>query len=253
MTNLDKSIRDLELRDLLEMNEFKESDAALAGEIGEIDDLYGLAKRLLLEEAGEPEKADGRPARMGTNSASKRKNMKFISDQIANLISIRSQKISLIKQRADLKKNTLDRFVKTVGEIAKVNKGEGGDDDPSKLIDLLVNQLNISINTSGPMKLAPKEIKDIDAELDALLDGADDADELTFEEVPAVEARKKIKREYDAEGNLLVYDASEERVYLVNPDYDLIREVGEDEYSGEMDEDGNFFDSLTYTLIEVLE
>lgn len=243
--------KELGLRDIISMNEFKDNDSSIVDEITELEQLYSMTKTLLLDEANSNQSTT--PVRLGTNTSFKKRNMMFISTQTSNLISIRQLKLNLIKQRADLKRDALDRYIKTIVHISKEGKEVGDEDNPSKILDFIVNHLNVNIGGTTSKAISNE---DIDAILDSKLDNeVTDVDE----NIVKVEKKKskKItlthKLEYDNDGNILAYMASEEKLYVVTPNYDLIKELSEDEYDAQEDEIGNLFDAITGTSIEVLE
>ena len=258
------SSTELTLRDILQRNQFKENDGLLDSEITELESLYAMSKGILLDEAQIATNST-QPKRIGTNEASKKKNMMFIATQTANLISIRKLKMDLVRQKADLKRDELDRSIKTLVQITKENKGGDDEGSPKRVLDFLINHLNIHL--PNPYQPVQNEV-DVDAALEAqLLQGAapehtkpaqQDIQDAILSDIGIYtdgepDGADGYKTVYDEDGNILVYNSDEDKVYVVTPEYDLVRELSEGEYEAEMTEDGQLVDTVTGTIIEVLE
>lgn len=258
---------ELTLRDIITQNEFAENNALLKNEITEIDSLFTMTKKMLIDEVGSNDAVDAasnKPQRMGTvQAAPKRRNMMFISSQTTNLISMRNLKLQLIKQQSTLKQNMLDRNIRALSEIAKKNEGGDGDNTQA-LLDFVLNNLNLNIPVSPQQRqmfnLKPLNHGNVDDELDSVLDAAEDVEVKVkqVEHSAPPKLKKKVdplqpKVTYGATTNLLVYQGSEDKVFIVTMDYDMVRELTTDEYELDMREDGTIVDTKSNTIIEVME
>ena len=244
----------LTLQDVLARNEFSENDRLLEQEIEELESLYRMSKGILQDEAN-PNGGSTAPKRLGTNGAAVKRNMLFIAQQTGNLINIRKLKMDIIRQKADLKRDELDRSIKALVQIAKEGRMDNDEGSPKKVLEFLVNHLNISLPMSSPHSKSIQSEEDVDAALDALLDGNVIDAEFT-EEPPKPSASKKTKdygTDYDGRGNFLVYSGSEEKLWLVNSDYEVIRELDEGEYDADMLDDGRLIDRRKNVLIEIID
>lgn len=240
---------ELTLKDIIRRNQFKENDSLLDLEIQELESLYAMSKKYLLEEAGMSTGTG--PKRLGTVEAGRRKNFMFISTQTANLISMRKLKMDLVKQKADLKRDELDRSIKTLVQISKDDKSNEEENSPSKILDFIINNLNVNI----PMASAPRlENED---EVDSLLDAAlgVDTPPPPAEPAPKKKDKKKNKptRNYRGGDEILVYSQGEDKTYLATEDYEVIREMDAGEISPEFLADGSLVDAATNSLIEIVE
>lgn len=254
---------EMTLRDILQDNQFAENDKMLDSEIGELTMLYDLSKSILMDEAGIGKKDDQtRPARLGTAAASSpKRNMMFISNQTGNLIAMRKLMMDLIGKKADLKRDTLDRSIKALIQIAKEKKEEG--DDSGKILDFLVNNLRLTIPVAVPQGglTLPVNEQDIDDELDRRLE-AEDAD---FVEVkkrdenvfsPAsmeLEKEPTIRETLDGNGCRLVYSQADETFYVVNRDYEVLETLTEADLDVKETEDERVYDAKRGCFIEILD
>jgi hypothetical protein len=243
---------ELTLRDILHLNQFKENDSLLDNEISELESLYKMSKAILIEESEVSNSSTTSNRRLGTVDTVKRKNFMFISNQTANLISLRKLKLDLVKQKADLKRDELDRSIKAIVQISKEENSSEENDNPKRILDYLVNNLNINIPINAMSTLHNEQ------DMDDLLELALKENNI-IEEVKVIDTKKTkskpkevYKKTYLDTGNYLVYDANEEKLYLVNDDYEVINELSEDEYNAEMIDD-QLIDTETNTIIELLE
>ena len=248
---------ELTLRDILQRNQFKENDGLLDSEITELESLYSMSKQILMDEANGGA-SSAAPKRLGTVDAGKKKNFMFIANQTANLISIRKLKMELVRQKADLKRDELDRSIKALVQIAKEAKSGDDEGNPKRVLDFLINNLNINIPI-GPSPMLRNEA-DVDALLERTLEDAGFGsskekvvDAEILETIESAGEESQYVREYNGTDDILVYNPDGEKVYVVTKDYEIVRELSEDEYDAEILEDGTFVDTLTNTIIEILE
>ena len=246
----------LTLQDVLARNEFSENDRLLEQEIEELESLYRMSKGILQDEAN-PNGGSTAPKRLGTNGAAVKRNMLFIAQQTGNLINIRKLKMDIIRQKADLKRDELDRSIKALVQIAKEGRMDNDEGSPKKVLEFLVNHLNISLPMSSPHSKSIQSEEDVDAALEAVLEGNVIDAEFTEEpEQPVSRASKKAQdygTDYDGKGNFLVYSNSEERLWLVGVDYEVIRELEDGEYDADMLDDGRLVDRRKNVLIEIID
>jgi hypothetical protein len=244
----------LTLQDVLARNEFSENDRLLEQEIEELESLYKMSKGILQNEAN-PNGDSTSPKRLGTNGAAVKRSMLFIAQQTGNLINIRRLKMDIIRQKADLKRDELDRNIKALVQIAKEGRMDNDESSPKKVLEFLVNHLNISLPMLSPHSKSIQSEEDVDAALDALLDG-DGIDTEFTEELPKTSALNRMKdygTDYDGKGNFLVYSSSEEKLWLVDSDYEVICELDDGEYDADILDDGRLIDRRKNVLIEIID
>jgi hypothetical protein len=237
----------LTLEDIIELNEFTQVDDLLTSELSELDDLYSLSKKLLVDEAGINE--SNKPLRIGSQQANSKRNMMFISNQTANLISLKKLKMDMIKQRSDIKRDMLDRNIKTLIQLDK----KGKDDDSELSLKNIATYLINVVNTK-PASLQHVSATDaeVDEELEALL-----LENNEFNETDINTDKDTVCEYIDTSNtesnNKIVYVESEDEYLLVDSNYDTIRTLDIDELNLSEDEDGNIIDLNTKMIIEIVE
>lgn len=237
----------LTLEDIIELNEFTQVDDLLTSELSELDDLYSLSKKLLIDEAGINE--SNKPLRIGSQQANSKRNMMFISNQTANLISLKKLKMDMIKQRSDIKRDMLDRNIKTLIQLDK----KGKDDDSELSLKNIATYLINVVNTK-PASLQHVSATDaeVDEELEALL-----LENNEFNETDINTDKDTVCEYIDTSNtesnNKIVYVESEDEYLLVDSNYDTIRTLDIDELNLSEDEDGNIIDLNTKMIIEIVE
>jgi hypothetical protein len=262
---------ELTLRDIIAQNTFSDNEAMLKQELTEANELFTLVKGLLMDEVGEIAKP-ATPQRMGTVQQTKRRNMMFISSQTTNLISIKNLKMSLITKLSGLQQDQLDRNIRALSQIAKENKIEDSESNPTAVLDFILNNLNITIPIAPALRaqMGLRPAHDISAEVD--LDSIIDAEEARENESkqektsftapppkklvkPKVEPKVEeplYKLAYDDAGNTLVYNVEEDKMVVVDGGYEIIKELQPDEYEVDVLPDGSYYDKHTNTLIELI-
>jgi hypothetical protein len=262
---------ELTLRDIIAQNTFSDNEAMLKQELTEANELFTLVKGLLMDEVGEIAKP-ATPQRMGTVQQTKRRNMMFISSQTTNLISIKNLKMSLITKLSGLQQDQLDRNIRALSQIAKENKIEDSESNPTAVLDFILNNLNITIPIApalrAQMGLRPAHDISAEVDLDSIID-AEEARENEFKQEktsftapppkklvkPKVEPKVEeplYKLAYDDAGNTLVYNVEEDKMVVVDGGYEIIKELQSDEYEVDVLPDGSYYDKHTNTLIELI-
>jgi hypothetical protein len=237
----------LTLEDIIELNEFTQVDDLLTSELSELDDLYSLSKKLLVDEAGINE--SNKPLRIGSQQANSKRNMMFISNQTANLISLKKLKMDMIKQRSDIKRDMLDRNIKTLIQLDKKNKNNDSELSLKNIATYLINVVNTKPASLQHVSATDAEV---DEELEALL-----LENNEFNETDINTDKDTVCEYIDTSNtesnNKIVYVESEDEYLLVDSNYDTIRTLDIDELNLSEDEDGNIIDLNTKMIIEIVE
>lgn len=241
---LDKN-KEIDFNTILEENDFTESDNNIKEEIKEVDELFTLIKSILLKEVNGSTDPD-KPLRLGTIQTANRKNTRFISDLVTNLTSIKTLKLNLEKQRTDNKKDYLNRILKVLTESGKIEETKKGGENYSELLNFVMSNTNLEISSN--MINLNESLSD-DETLDSVL--LESKNQIALETKTPKKPKKRLKS-YDMEGNFLFYSVINDKLFLVNTDYEIIREVKEEEV--EIEEDGEvYYDAKTNCIIELSE
>jgi hypothetical protein len=222
-------------------------DDLLNSELSELDDLYSLSKKLLIDEAGINEST--KPLRIGSQQANSKRNMMFISNQTANLISLKKLKMDMIKQRSDIKRDMLDRNIKTLIQLDKKGKEDDSELSLKNIATYLINVVNTKPASLQHVSATDAEV---DEELEALL-----LENNEFNETDINTDKDTVCEYIDTSNtesnNKIVYVESEDEYLLVDSNYDTIRTINIDELDLSEDEDGNIIDLNTKMIIEIVE
>lgn len=237
----------LTIRDIITQNEFADNNGLLDQEITELESLYALSKGLLTEEAGIGKVESTLPRRLGTADANPRRNMMFITNQTANLINLRKLKLDLIKQKADLKRDQLDRNIKALIQINKDKTGTNSELFSKALMEFVSSNVNFRVSLENkPIR----NIHEVDAELDRVLHEEGliiDEDDVT----PITSEKASYNIYYDEDHNTLICEESTGIIYLIDADYQVIRELTDDDVQLEELDDDNLLDVFTNTIIPI--
>ena len=272
------------LERILFENEADSSKAELDEEIKEIQELFVRTKKhtiQLMDEMDSEINADpSRPQRMNTASTPKRRvSPIYVSSQLGNLISLKNLKMSMLKHKADLHDTVLDRAYKIITQInrEKIAAGAGGDVPFDKILNFLL-EAGIAIPTNLIDKVVGSDNddnseEDTDAALMAIinengiegihLDGTGNpiTEEAYIAALAAVRIETEDVPEEDVEETedlstaVKVYiDNSEGKIYIVNEDYEVLKEIeNEDELDHEEIEEGVYFSNAFQLPIEISE
>lgn len=221
---------------ILQLNEFTSNERLLLIEIGEVDSFYGTLKADLISKMDPPNdpNAQAKPTRMGTKEPSRLGSSRFVTDQTANLISMKQLKLAMLKQRTDLKHAYLDRAMKVVEKILKErenNKDSGGINGNLLLRYLL--SLAEGNNGKGTSFTGPNSERVIDGEVIEPVED-DSALEARLNEVPSDKFNASMD---ELVGNIkpsvgvaldnlrLVYSEGNEAFYLIDEEDTIIEEI----------------------------
>ncbi|ALN97888.1 hypothetical protein Bp8pS_209 [Bacillus phage vB_BpuM-BpSp] len=189
-------------------------------------------------------------------------NLKFIQDQTSNLISLKSNKVSIIQQIINAKKVKSETDIKVAKAIKDLESDLDGSD--SNLKPLLENMYDLILK--GDKKNLDKLIEENksssvgsqknDEELDDLIEKRlqqENKDEEVVE--PEINEIQEIKEEryifvIDVEGNYYCYDNVEEAI-VENPDIPdspIVKFAKDDDGMDiGIDEDGNIYEVVEFT------
>lgn len=276
------------LERILFENEADSSKAELDDEIKEIQELFVRTKKhtiQLMDEMDSEVNADpSRPQRMNTASAPKRRvSPLYVSSQLGNLISLKNLKMSMLKHKADLHDTVLDRAYKIITQInrEKLAAGAGGDVPFDKILNFLL-EAGIAIPTNlidrvvGANDNEDHSEEDTDAALMAIisengiegihLDGTGNpiSEEAYIAALAAVKVdvdiddipeEEVVEESEDLSAAVKIYiDNSEGKIYIVNEDYEVLKEIeNEDELDHEEIEEGVYFSNAYQLPIEISE
>lgn len=259
------------LTEILSNNDFAEVESQLNKEIAEIDQLYQRTSKHTMalmdaQEGNEP----STPRRMGTAEPKKVSPM-YISTQITNLISMKNLKLSLLKHGKDLKESRLDRAFKIVNQIQKDKaNGSGAGGIPAAEILKFLLQSNVRLPSIGGniQRDAGETEEESEEKMLARLEAAE-KDEATKEPVnntlldhrktpqPIVE-EPKIEEELETpevedDGEILFYAEGDQQYYIVDKQYNVIREVTSEEVDVVEESEGVYYCNNFHKYVEIGE
>lgn len=246
-------------------------------EIEEIQELFVRTKshtvRLLDDMDSDNDPAQAR--RMNTAPNKKRVSPLYISAQMGNLISLKNLKMSMLKHKTSLNDTILDRAYKVITQInrEKAAAGANGDVPLDKLLNLLMEAgvvLPTSL-TNGGKSDVPEA--DVDAALMELIEENGiksirlDANGNPMEEdeyLKSLEAAginpgineisDDVEDDTLADAYCVYVDGEEEKIYIVNADYEVLKEIAdEDELDLEETETGAYFSNAYKLPVEISE
>ena len=250
LRKMELSGKPLELRDVINLNTFVENNEFLDKEIVELEKLYSYSKNILETEVSSgKEKNEIRRIGSAPQGGNKRRNMLFISQQISNLTALRRLKLEILNHKAVLKRDELDRNAKILTQLLKEQKIDSNETSPEKILNYLVNQLNISLPPTLPSNNFNEN--DIDRELELVLQKEISGKSLEHDNSAPVSEKPLINKFYNSNRERLVLDTEAGKIYLVTEDYDIIRDIAEEELEI-VQIDSDYVDNLTSTIIELI-
>jgi hypothetical protein len=242
-------------------NEFIENVIEIVNEIKEIESFYSESKKHLMKEMEIDDPSV--PKRLGTPV--QRKSTTFITMQTANLVAMKNLKLALLKEKTRIKENKLDRDIKLATMITKKEESNDTDKNNSEILNYILNNMKVVVPITldhQPFSTIAEDAEIIDdEELERRID--EEIDELVPENfidtqgTPSSETEASTKPEefnIDGDKRRLVIDLETMKVLLVNDNYDLIKEMADDECQIDfLDNDEEIlYDAISKTLVETL-
>ena len=247
---MESSGKPLELRDVINLNTFTENNDLLDKEILELEKLYTYSKTILETEVSSGgDKNEIRRIGSVPQNGSKKRNMLFISQQISNLTSIRKLKLEILNHKAVLKRDELDRNAKILTQLLKEQKTDNDETSPEKILSYLVNHLNISLPPSSPPNSLNED--EVDQELERILSSTGEENTARNLTDDTFKVKNSFNEFYNLKRERLVLDTREGKIFLTDENYDVIREILEEEVEI-IQTDDEYVDNLTSTIIELV-
>ena len=248
----------IQKEDLIRKIEEEIAKEEINAELVEIEDFYKTLKKQVLEEMNGSGDAKA-PARLGMKQPSAARKSMYLSSQTSNMISLKQLKFQMIKEKNRIDEVKIDKKIKLLQLISD----EGGNKEEisaQDILDYLVNHVKSPASITGEVidmeDMVEQEM--YDDELDKRLDEALEEETNSVEEDPklSVKYEETIFDKYyiDGENIKFIYDTLEDKVYLVDGEYNILEEVDEDSIKLEIDEidpDNTFLkEMVSGTIVE---
>lgn len=226
------------LEKILERNDSQEPITSLDKELEELSSLYTTLKKHTLSMMSELEGGDEATSRrMNTSKPKPRVSSVYVGQQFSNVIALQTLRINLLKQRDSIEKDRMDRAIKIVNDIHKRTNGDGEGGVPADLIldELLRLGINVKDFSTENMNENYNE-QEIDDELGKVIERNN---------VPSILGKTIGSAKLAPDDTLpddfeVYYDEDEEKIFLTNSKFEIIREISEDDAVLEEQEDHYF-------------
>ena len=188
---------------LFSESEFAEEIEALNAEIDDINELYDTTREHL--------EAIKRNIHKGS--------LTFVQYQTANLVSMKTAKLNLLKEKIGIKKNIVDfRFKKE--NLAKDN--ENSDFNYIETLKKIAEEQRTTVTAEPKANDLPKNSSNIDDELDSVLEKNN-----IDVSIASSDALPSVIEENTSNETSIVY-ANDKHFYRVNEDFEILEDLGED-------------------------
>lgn len=254
--NQEITIDDFDLGSLEKILLKTKNDEAIDEVEAEIRKIDSMADRLSthaskLLDIMEEDDNDSKPKRLNSKPTRKPSSV-YVSSQIANMISMKTLKLALLKHKNDLGTSSLDRAMKILTSINK-DDSLGKRDLPLDRVLALLLSKNVAIPSNSRLMDALQHTDTaVDEELDRMI-MEHDIPSIVYTEVnegikePTEDTNIEFNTESD---NILFLDTSEDKIYIVDSEYNVLSEVSEDNVDIVELEDGRFYCNINNLYAE---
>lgn len=228
-------IEDFDLGTLEKILLKTKNDEAINEVVDEIAKIDTMADRLSrhaskLLDIMEEDDVDAKPKRLNSKPTRKPSSV-YVSSQIANMISMKTLKLALLKHKNDLGTSSLDRAMKILTSINK--DGDSARELPLQQVLALLLSKDVIIPTNAKLlDVIDIDETDIDAELDAIISSSNISLIQTNENESPIQELVAVK---------LYLDTKEDKIFLLSDNDTIISEVEEDLLDVTELEDGTFY------------
>lgn len=246
-----------QLRDVLVNNDFLYFRDRIEEELNDLDNICTRMRghvTVLMDEM--EDKLPDKKVRMNTNAATvhrKKPSGAYVAAQVGNYATMKTLKANLLKQQNELKQSELDRAFKIINQINKDSKESGGAEMPlNTVLNALIN-MNIRLPTADKNIVADPESysEDTDEILRILeeegISNIDPGSGVTKGEnlkTNTVEEEDEMLNEdldvSDLDPSLysIYYDVESGDMAVIDSDFNVVKELEEEELEYEESEDG---------------
>ena len=248
-----------ELSHISDNNHFQDLNQVIDSDIVEIDSMYTLIRNDLVDKLTDSGTVDRQQSmRLGSRQPNKKVSPVFLTQQTANLNSIKSTKLQFLKEKARLREAQLDREIRIYNAVKKDIDGDDDKVTNKDVLNYLIKEaaVNISFGSHKKDDIIDGEYSDI--ELEAILnkeDGTPDNEMMDSEiEFSAETNDENVDIVIDGDNYRIVFIMEENILAIVSKEDEIIRYMDESEVDIEFEGDGDelVIDRITNSIVEIM-
>lgn len=236
----------------------------LDSELKDVEDIYSTLKQHVLDElniSNNQPTQQTNPRLGARNNLPPKKSSMYLASQTNNLISLKNLKLQMLKEQTRISESKIDRQLKLLN-LLKEEKDENDNEISAKdILNYLINEIRAPLPITGESIDVTDSIENemYDNELDKRL--SEETNEPIIEKTLEVNEFSSnedglIFDKYDIDGDSIriVYNANEDKFYLIDSEGNVLENINESELNLTLDDtdENNVFirENISGTIVE---